>query len=48
MRETTRLGGPKKSANINYFIYQGSIVTQAGGKIDSAKFYYCEKSEKFA
>ncbi len=27
------------------FIYQGSIVTLADSKIDSFKFYYCEKSE---
>jgi hypothetical protein len=27
-----------------YSIYEGSILATAGSKIDSWKFYYCEKS----
>jgi hypothetical protein len=39
--------GAQSVSSYPYFIYQGLIVTLAGSKIESPKFYFCEKSEKW-
>jgi hypothetical protein len=36
---------PESFICLPYYINQGSRVAMAGSKIDSSKFYYCEKSE---